>query len=1187
MSSVRVPLDHPRWLDSSDPIVHLVRVSGAGPALVASMLGLGTGPRAASVPKVVLVCADHDSCEASADDLRALNPSAKVLTLPHPETSPYDPIRPDRAQMLSRAAALTLLDQGQWDYLVCSASAWMRRVISPESVGAHTEQLTVGAPTDLERLSQRLSASGYQRMPLTEDPGTLSVRGDIFDVWPPTQPYPVRVELEFERVVRMTQYEPETQRTLSGDASLTSLLLGPAKEFLMSDQDAARVGQVVRQLCDEASWPSSQSRALIEELQAGQVFMGAAAFLPAFGPLSGLYERLPAPTTVVFDDAGRAQEALEAEWEQAQAFFDMRADQPHFPPSAHFLNEADLDRSIQGFRVFALHRQALSGPAGTGFRALATPPLDALSLETEPQDQLSATLSQTRKALGKDAGLGPLLDRVSAWNELSYRVVLSARNEAQRSRLSTLLAHRGAQVIPSDTIEWTAPLRAARTPSSEAPHLELCVSPLCRGVVAPHQALVLLTEEEIFGRRKHTVSRRAARAVKNALDDLRSLSPGDFVVHIEHGIGRYAGLEHRVVAGIAVDLLAVEYAGGDRLLLPVYRLYQNEKFSGESAPKMDRLGGVTFAKTKSRAKKRVRILADQLLRLYAERRAVERAPIAVPDDSFASFEAGFPYEETSDQAAAIADVVSDLRRDQVMDRLVCGDVGFGKTEVALRAAFLVAQEGRQVALLCPTTVLAEQHLRTVQARFADTGLVVASLSRFVPKKKQGQVLADLKAGRIDIVVGTHRLLSKDVHFKNLGLLVIDEEQRFGVAHKERILELRRAVDVLTLSATPIPRTLSMAIGGMRDMSVINTPPMERRAIRTFTSRFDEQLVRDAVRRELERGGQVFYVYNRVEGIYERAALLKRLLPDVRVAVGHGQLSERELEKTMYGFVNGEFDVLCATAIVESGLDIPRANTIIIDRADLFGLSQLYQLRGRVGRSSERGYCYLLVPSDERLSSEARARIETLERYSELGSGFHVATMDMELRGAGELLGADQSGFMERIGFDLFSRMLEEATAELRGESYLAEIDPELSLDVEALLPETYIEDIGVRLSLYKRLASAETPDEVAGLSDEIADRFGAPPREALRYFEVMSLKTELRRLRALSLHATKKTATLVLAHTTPLTTDSLVQLVLARPGEYQLSPDGRLKHTEGPTDRFGEGLSHANHLVRELLPLLR
>ncbi|HYO96591.1 MAG TPA: DEAD/DEAH box helicase, partial [Polyangiaceae bacterium] len=592
----------------------------------------------------------------------------------------------------------------------------------------------------------------------------------------------------------------------------------------------------------------------------------------------------------------------------------------------------------------------------------------------------------SRTSRGKAAALEPLLRRISLWQDAGLGITIAARTRTQAERLAALLSHRGVpvEVLPAEP--------SASAPNALATIVRVVVAPMARGVIAPMEGFVLVTEEEIFGQRVHRSAART-RSARGVLQDLRALEPGDLVVHVDHGIGRYRGLEKKTLSGVTVDLLVVEYAGGDKLFLPVYRLNQIQKYSGgEGQPKLDRLGGQTFEKTKARVQQRVRQMADELLKLYAERAALEKEPLPPPDDEFAAFEASFPYEETRDQAAAIQEVMRDVTAPRVMDRLVCGDVGFGKTEVALRAAFWCATSGRQVALLCPTTVLAQQHYQTFSTRLQDYPLSVRVMSRFQSKPEQLATLKGLKDGTVDIVVGTHRLLSKDIHYKNLGLLVVDEEQRFGVVHKERIKQMKTSVDVLTLSATPIPRTLQLAVGGLRDMSVITTPPVDRRAIRTITSQFDGELVRQAVERELARGGQVFYVYNRVEGIYERAARLQELIPQARIAVGHGKLSEDVLERTMFQFVAGEYDVLVATAIVETGLDIPRANTIIIDRADMFGLAQLYQLRGRVGRSSERAYCYLLVPPPSQLSEEARSRLEALERHSELGSGFHIAAL---------------------------------------------------------------------------------------------------------------------------------------------------------------------------------------------------
>jgi len=522
-----------------------------------------------------------------------------------------------------------------------------------------------------------------------------------------------------------------------------------------------------------------------------------------------------------------------------------------------------------------------------------------------------------------------------------------------------------------------------------------------------------------------------------------------------------------------------------------------------------------------------------------------------------------------------------------MDRLVCGDVGFGKTEVAIRAAFRAAAQGRQVAVLCPTTVLAQQHLNSFRARMESYPFVIHGLSRFQSKTEQQDTLRKLRSGGVDIVIGTHRILSKDVHFKALGLLVVDEEQRFGVTHKERIKQLKTTVDVLTLSATPIPRTLQMAVSGLRDISIIGTAPVDRRAIRTIVTRQDEGVLREAVRREMSRGGQTFFVYNRIEGLYERSARLQQLVPEARIAVAHGQMSESALERTMLDFVEGQYDVLATTAIIESGLDIPRANTMIIDRADMFGLGQLYQLRGRVGRSRERAYCYLVVPPVSAMTDEARARLEAIEQHSDLGAGFHIASLDLELRGAGDLLGREQSGNVASVGFDLFHQMLEDAVHELRGEAVVHEIEPELNFDVEALLPEEYIADIGVRLSFYKRLASATDEQEVEDLGVELEDRFGPPPESARRLVHLMRLKTELRKLRVLGCEANARAVTLHLADDHRLDPNEIIALVQRRGSPYKVSPDMRLSRKVTDHDTWKNGLDALETVVAELQRVIR
>jgi transcription-repair coupling factor (superfamily II helicase) len=1169
-----------RELHQQPGLHHAVGAEGAAPALFAQALAL------AGASCVIYVAPDQDSATRAVRDLSALGrglPFSRELgrgssldqaplSFTVTETTPYAEVHGDRRASLARASSLFHVARGlPFRFAVISAAALVRRVVPARALGEAGTWLEPLTELDLERTALRLVQAGYQRVPVVEDPGTFAVRGGIFDVWPGLSESPVRVELVGDLVSTLRAFDPDDQRTLH---EVQSIWLSPVREVVIDAVTETRARNQLRELCDAVDYPTTKARRFIDDIATGHAFFGLEGYLPAFYELVPLLDYFGERVPIVIEDPASVVRALREALEEGLAGEQGRAGAPHFGFERLYLGEEELARLLAPHPLFGLHRTAVAGPArASGLGALESAPPEAPALGIRDHSDLALAAKAARSQRGKGFALEPLLRRLELWRDSGLPVTITARTRTQAERVSALLGHRGLAV------ELVEP--GAEPPVPGGP-TRIAVAPLARGALAPLDGFVLLTEEEIFGQRTHRASERKTLS-RTLVEDLRALKPGDFVVHVDHGIGRYLGLEHKLVSGTAVDLLVVEYAGGDKLFLPVYRLNQVQKYSGaDTSPKVDRLGGQTFAKTKSRVEQRVRVLADELLRLYAERSALDKIPLPEPDDDYRAFEAGFPYDETRDQAAAISEVVKDLTSPRVMDRLICGDVGFGKTEVALRAAFLCASAGRQVALLCPTTVLAQQHFSTFSSRLEQLPVVVRALSRFQSRGEQIDTLKGLKEGKVDVVVGTHRLLSKDVHFKNLGLLVVDEEQRFGVTHKERIKQLRASVDVLTLTATPIPRTLQLAIGGLRDMSLIATPPVDRRAIRTISSQFDPELVKYAIERELDRGGQVFYVYNRVEGLYERGARIQELVPRARVAVGHGQMSEEVLERTMLDFVRGEYDVLVATAIVESGLDIPRANTILIDRADLFGLAQLYQLRGRVGRGSERAYCYLLVPPPSQMTDEARSRLEALERHTELGSGFQVAALDMELRGAGDVLGADQSGFVESVGFDLFCSMLEEATHELRGEAVVHEVDPELNFDVEALLPESYVADVGVRLSLYKRLASAHNEAEVDELASELVDRFGEAPLEARRLIELMRLKTELRRLRVLGCEATAKSVVLHLRNDTPLDPLKLSALVSAKKSAYRLSPDGRLTRRARDNEALADGLVLLDKTLHEL-----
>ncbi|MBI4799254.1 MAG: transcription-repair coupling factor [Desulfarculus sp.] len=761
-------------------------------------------------------------------------------------------------------------------------------------------------------------------------------------------------------------------------------------------------------------------------------------------------------------------------------------------------------------------------------------------------------------------GEGSLLERFLGWVEEQGQegrdVILVCRSRSQVERLGELFAER--------EVATTALGQAAQAGvGTGRGALWLVMGALGAGFAPQELPLTLVTEDEVFGAPR-VVRQKAPPRLSAMLAALDDLTPGDFVVHVDHGIGRYEGLSSMAVGPAESDFLLLTFQGGDKLYLPADRMGLISKYRGpgDTPPPLDRLGGKAWHKTKSRVKKAVEAIVRDLVELYAARSFQKGHAYAPPDSAFREFEATFPYQETPDQAKAIEDVVADLTAPRPMDRLICGDVGYGKTEVALRAAYLVAMQGRQVAFLVPTTVLAEQHYQTFFERLKDQALNVESLSRFKTAAQQKQVLANLAAGKVDIIVGTHRLLQKDVVFKDLGLVVVDEEQRFGVQDKERLKKLRRLVDVLTLTATPIPRTLQMSLSGIRDLSVINTPPADRQAIKTYLASFNPKSLKEAIEQELARGGQIFLVHNRVQDISRMARLVSQLTPQARVGVAHGQMAEKSLEKVMLAFVRRSLDVLVCTTIIESGLDIASANTIIINDADKLGLSQIYQLRGRVGRAGEKAYAYLFVKSEGSLGRDAAKRLKALMDFTQLGAGFAIAMHDLQIRGAGNLLGEVQSGQVAEVGYELYVRMLEEAVASLKGEAPAEGPEPELHLAINASLPESYVPDSQVRLSLYKRLSLARAPEELAAVAAEMSDRFGPPPPAASNLLEAVELKYTLRRLYASRLDLSGGQLQVHFGHEARVDLDRLLGLARKEPKRVQVFPDGRVNLRLRPED---------------------
>ncbi|HEX9051872.1 MAG TPA: transcription-repair coupling factor [Anaeromyxobacter sp.] len=1133
-------------------------VGAARGALVRELLAASGRPGA-----VLAVAPDDEEADALARDVAFFAGEDGVVRLPADPVLPYDDLSPDRGLELDRLAALARLHvaPGRIRVLVVSARGLARRVVPRPAMERGSDLLARGVEVPREALAEKLVLLGFSRAPLVEDPGTFAVRGGIVDLWSPAQPAPVRLEFFGDEIESCRAFDPQSQRS---EGDVEEVLLSPAREALFTPEGKEAAKAAVREAAERVNRPTSRVREVLDAIDAGAPFFGMEALLPGFHPggLATLFDYLPEGCAAYVDDAAGVEEALrelDAELRREHEGA-LRREELALPPSAHFLSADDALARLAGRPVVRRHRVWL----GT-----AEPVRFALA-------ETSGIRGEIEAAHGDEGALAPLARRLEDWRRRGVAAVVACGTPSATDRLRRLLEDRHQHVrvhpaLPADPAALYDP----------AVHAHAVPGELSGGFVDADGRLAVVADEEIFGRRVRTRARRARE--ENAFAAaFRDLDEGDLVVHVEHGIARYLGLTKMQIRGVEGDFLVLAYEGADRLYLPVAKLRQVQKFTGASpeAVRLDRLGGQSFALRKARVKEQLLKMAAELLDIYAARAAHPGFVFPEPDETFREFEAEFAYEATPDQAKAIDDVVRDMRKGRPgaggapMDRLVCGDVGYGKTEVAMRAAMLAVLARKQVAVLVPTTVLASQHERTFRERFKGYAVRIEAVSRMKTAEEVRAILKDAAAGKVDVLVGTHRLLAADVAFKDLGLVVVDEEQRFGVAHKERLKKLRKLVDVLTLTATPIPRTLHMSLAGVRDLSIIATPPEDRRAIRTFVMKFDPAAVREAIETELRRGGQVFFVHNRVRSIPAMQKFLGELVPQARIGVAHGQMGEGKLEEVMARFVNKELDVLLASAIIESGLDIPSANTIIVNRADHFGLSQLYQIRGRVGRSRERAYAYLLVPARRPVTKDAQKRLEVLQRFSELGAGFRIASHDLEIRGAGNLLGKDQSGQIEAVGFELYSELLDEAVRELKGEAPREEVDPDVQLPVPAIIPDGYMPDVHQRLWFYKRLAQAATDEELDEVRADIVDRCGEPPEELDALCELMAIKVRLRALAIRALEAGPGRLVFTLGESAALDPFLLAKHVQASRGALRLTPDMKLVAALGgpaPARRDGKG----------------
>jgi transcription-repair coupling factor (superfamily II helicase) len=1130
---------------------------------------------------VVVITPGEETADELEQDLRFFLGASegehppRVLRVPLDDVLPYDDLSPDRAIMRQRLRALFHLHVGTAvDAVVVSGRALGRRVLPRAAIDGRALLLNVDAAEPIDELKRRLVQAGYENVPLVEDPGGFAVRGGILDVFSPIYERPARVEFFGDLIESIRFFDPATQRT---EGETTELQICPARELLFDDETKANAMAAIRAAADEVHKPSSKVRELLEEVEQGIGAFGLEALLPGFyaGGLVPLSEYLPRGALVIVDDPLELQRQVDALDTELARDFQAARDRGDLSmePRTHFLAaDATLEWIAQQRRIelqsLVLSSLATALGAGDADRDLVEEGDLPASLRRSMNGLGTARLAARfeveetapiRKAIlehhGEEGALTPLTRRLGEWRSEGLAAVIACTGQGPAEKLRRMLLDRDvpARLVPKPL---PAELRELYAPSVFA---HLVIGDVSAGFVDRASGFALLSATDILGERAERRVRRP-KAEQPFVAAFRDMKEGDLVVHVDHGIARYDGLTKLTMRGFEGDFLVLHFAGKDKLYLPVHRLRQIQKYVGgdPETVRLDSLQSQAFANRKARVKEELLKMAAELLDIYAARKAHPGIAYRAPDSMYRQFEADFEFEETPDQEKAIHDVLADMQKPQPMDRLVCGDVGYGKTEVAMRAAFKAVEDRKQVAVLVPTTILASQHFHSFKRRMQDFGVVVEMVSRFQHAKEIRDVLKRVALGAVDIVVGTHRLLSADVSFKDLGLVIIDEEHRFGVKHKEALKHYRKLVDVLVLTATPIPRTLNMSLMGVRDMSIIATPPADRRAIRTFVVKFDPAVVKEAIEREIARGGQVYFLHNRVDSIDALRQFVQELVPAARIGIGHGQMSDGELEEVMTKFVEKKFDVLICTTIIESGLDIPTANTMLVNRADTFGLAQLYQIRGRVGRSRERAYCYLFVPAVRSVTKDAQKRLQVLQQFTELGAGFHIASHDMEIRGAGNLLGPDQSGSIAAVGFDLYAELMDEAIRELRGEAPRDEVDPDVSLSVPAFIPEAYIPEVEQRLVFYKRLAQAATVDELYDVRAELIDRYGDAPAEVDNLTQLMSLKAEMRRLRLRALESGPGRLVVTLGNDASLDPVRIASLVARSREGIRLTPEMKL-----------------------------
>jgi transcription-repair coupling factor (superfamily II helicase) len=1090
----------------------------------------------------LLLTADSQSAERLEQELRFFAPELPVLHFPDWETLPYDLFSPHQDIISQRIAALYRLPELKHGVLVVPITTALHRLAPTRFLLGSSLVLDVGQKLDVEQMRTRLEASGYRCVDTVYEHGEFAVRGALIDLFPMGSKQPLRIDLFDDEIETLRTFDPETQRSID---KVDSIKLLPAREFPLEKKAITDFRGRFRERFDV----DFRRCPIYQDLSTGITPAGIEYYIPLFfEETATLFDYLPQDTQV-FSLPG-IEKAAEQFWNDARNRYEERRvdpERPLLPPADIFLPVEDCFARLKNWPRVVVSRDDIE--AGVGRERFTAQPLPDLAIEAKAAEPLAAL----RRFIEEYPG----------------RVLFCAESAGRREVLLELLAR--LKLKPLEVAGWPAFV-------SGKERLGICIAPLDEGLLLDDLALV--AESPLFGQRVMQRRRRekSRDGGDNVIKNLAELREGAPVVHIDHGVGRYLGLTTLEIEGQAAEFLALMYAEEAKLYVPVASLHLIARYTGsdDALAPLHRLGSETWQKAKRKAAEQVRDVAAELLDIYARRAAREGYAFADPKADYATFSAGFPFEETPDQQAAIEAVHDDMLAAKPMDRLICGDVGFGKTEVAMRAAFIAVHGGKQVAVLVPTTLLAQQHYNSFRDRFADWPVKVEVMSRFKSAKEVGEAMQQLAEGKVDIVIGTHKLLQGDVKFNNLGLVIIDEEHRFGVRQKEQLKALRSEVDILTLTATPIPRTLNMAVSGMRDLSIIATPPARRLSVRTFVMEQNNPTIKEALLRELLRGGQVYYLHNDVKTIEKCAADLAELVPEARIGIGHGQMRERELEQVMGDFYHKRFNVLIASTIIETGIDVPSANTIIIERADKFGLAQLHQLRGRVGRSHHQAYAYLLTPPRKQMTEDAQKRLEAISGAQDLGAGFLLATHDLEIRGAGELLGDGQSGQIQAVGFTLYMEMLERAVKAIRkGEQPNLEQPlgggPEINLRVPALIPEDYLPDVHTRLILYKRIANAADEDGLKELQVEMIDRFGLLPEPSKNLVRLTLLKLQAEKLGIKKVDAGPQGGRLEFAADTCVDPLTLIRLIQSQPSRYKFEGATLFKFQvpmERPEERF-------------------